>query len=50
METKISNVRRTCEFFNGIDISSNGSRSLYLTWKENIIINLRGFSRSHVDI
>lgn len=55
METKISNqmerVRKSCGFLHGIDVSSDGSRGgLCLAWREHKRIQLKSFSRRHIDV
>ncbi|MBA0701810.1 hypothetical protein Goari_024862, partial [Gossypium aridum] len=56
METKISSnqmerVRKSCGFLNGIDVSSDGSKGgLCLAWREYKKIQLKSFSRRHIDV
>lgn len=56
METKIDKkrvekVRRNFGFLNRIDIEVEGSRGgLSLAWKGEITVQLRSFSKSHIDV
>lgn len=56
METKIDGkrmekVRQRCKFMCGIEVEVEGScGGLYLSWKEYIIVNLRRFSKIHLDV
>lgn len=44
-------VRKWCGFFNGIDVSTDGSiGELCLTWKGDTTIKLRTFSSNHVAV
>ncbi|XP_040960419.1 uncharacterized protein [Gossypium hirsutum] len=44
-------VRKSCGFLHGIDVSSNGSRGgLCLAWLEHKRIQLKSFSRRHIDV
>ncbi|KAA3479364.1 reverse transcriptase [Gossypium australe] len=52
METKVTSrkmksIRRRCGFMNGINIDAGG---LSLGWKEGISLNLKSYSRSHIDV
>ncbi|KAA3457985.1 reverse transcriptase [Gossypium australe] len=55
-ETKLNQkcmekVRRSCGFNSGIDIEAEGSRGgLCLTWKSDIVVTLRSFSKWHIDV
>ncbi|KAA3474806.1 Endonuclease/exonuclease/phosphatase [Gossypium australe] len=55
METKLDKnrmekVRRRCGFMNGIEVEVEGSRGgLCLAWKKEISVNLRSFSKWHID-
>lgn len=43
-------VRKRCGFNNGLDVGADGSRGvLSLAWNENELINIRSFSRNHID-
>ncbi|MBA0845746.1 hypothetical protein Goarm_023033, partial [Gossypium armourianum] len=56
METKLTgnqmeNVRRKCNFNNGIDVDTDGTRgSLSLVWNGNDLVQLRSFSKNHIDV
>lgn len=56
MKTKISSrhmekVRRSCGFFNGIDVGSDGSRGgLCLAWRDGKNVQLQSFSKRHIDV
>ncbi|MBA0820419.1 hypothetical protein Gohar_022114, partial [Gossypium harknessii] len=56
METKIAEnrmekVRRQCGFNYRIDVGANGSRGgLCLAWKEDVHVQLRNYSKNHIDI
>ncbi|KAA3468179.1 reverse transcriptase [Gossypium australe] len=56
METKLnqqrmSKVRRSCGFINGIDVDAEGSRGgLCLAWKSGMDISLRSFSKWYIDV
>lgn len=44
-------VKRSCGLLNGIDVEAEGSRGLLcLAWKADIPVNLRSFSKSHIDV
>ncbi|KAG8489752.1 hypothetical protein CXB51_017987 [Gossypium anomalum] len=44
-------VRRWCGFFNGFDVSADGSKGgLSLGWKGNNLVNLQSFSKNHIDV
>ncbi|KAA3465123.1 BEACH domain-containing lvsC [Gossypium australe] len=52
MDTKVTSkrmelIRRRYGFTNGIDIDEGG---LSLGWKEGISLNLKSYSRSHIDV
>ncbi|KAG8474111.1 hypothetical protein CXB51_033599 [Gossypium anomalum] len=56
MKTKIDKkcmekIRRSCGFLNGIDVEADGScGGLSLAWKGEIMVQLRSFSKSHIDV
>ncbi|MBA0780176.1 hypothetical protein Gotri_004315 [Gossypium trilobum] len=55
METKLCSIQmervRSYGFFNGIDVQAVGSSSdLYFAWKNDVKINHRIFSNSHIDV
>ncbi|KAA3485548.1 reverse transcriptase [Gossypium australe] len=56
METKLSKqrmskARRSCGFIYGIDVDAEGSRGgLCLAWKPSMDINLKSFSKWHIDV
>ncbi|KAA3485636.1 reverse transcriptase [Gossypium australe] len=56
METKLSQqrmskARRSCGFIHGIDVDAEGSRGgLCLGWKPGIDVNLKSFSKWHIDV
>lgn len=44
-------VRRCCGFLNEIEVAAEGSRGgLCLAWKGDILVTLRSFSESHIDV
>lgn len=44
-------IKRSCGFLNGIDVSVIGSKGgLSLGWKEDVKIQLKSFSNSHIDV
>lgn len=44
-------VRRSCGFLNEIEVAAEGSRGgLCLAWKGDILVTLRSFSESHIDV
>ncbi|KAA3474025.1 expansin-A1-like [Gossypium australe] len=56
METKLDQnrmerVRRRYSFSGGIEIEAEGSREgLCLTWKDDIVVTLRSYSKWHIDV
>ncbi|KAG8491745.1 hypothetical protein CXB51_015165 [Gossypium anomalum] len=56
IETKVSSrsiegIKRKCGFVKGMDVSAEGSRGgLLLGWKDDLSINLKSFSKSHIDV
>lgn len=56
MKTKLDKrimelVRKRCGFLNGIDVGVYGTRGgICLSWKEDMIINLRSFSSNFIDV
>lgn len=44
-------IRKMCGYANGIDVCVDGSKEgLYLGRKEEVIVTLKSYSRSHIDI
>ncbi|KAA3484939.1 hypothetical protein EPI10_006990 [Gossypium australe] len=44
-------IRRQCGFFNGIDVSTIGTRGgLSLDWRSEVSVVLRSFSNNHIDV
>ncbi|KAA3456600.1 reverse transcriptase [Gossypium australe] len=56
METKLDKkmmekVWRRCGFEHGIEVEAEGSRGgLCMAWEKEIVVNLRSFSRWHIDV
>ncbi|KAH1072990.1 hypothetical protein J1N35_025318 [Gossypium stocksii] len=56
METKLcrnhmERVRRSCDFANGIEVDSEGTRGgLCLAWRNDVNIMLRNFSKRHINV
>lgn len=56
METKINSrqiekIRVSYGFFNGIDVSSEGTRGgLCLAWRNDINVQLQSYSKRHIDV
>lgn len=48
---RMKKVRKSCGFLNEIDVEEEGScGGLRLAWKGDITVNLRSFSKSHIDV
>lgn len=44
-------VKKKCRYPNGIDVEVVSTRgSLSLGWKDGLMVNLRSFSASHIDV
>lgn len=56
METKLNRkqmelVRRKCGYHNGIEVDLEGTREgLCLAWRTDIAVELRSFSKRHIDV
>ncbi|KAH1090135.1 hypothetical protein J1N35_017392 [Gossypium stocksii] len=56
METKLNAtrmevVRRRCGFFNGIDVTSDGSQGgLSIGWNDCDLVHLKNYSKNHIDV
>lgn len=46
----MESIRKCYGFPNEIDVSANGSKGLSIGWKDNVSIQLKSFSCSHIDV
>lgn len=50
-EIRMERVWRRCGFCNGLKVKAEGTRGgLCLAWKKNLMVQIRNYSKNHIDV